>query len=423
MTRLLNKPLKTFIIFTCTVLACSIPAYFYLVESIWTGELDDHNQHLKTQIEARFNAANAGALDEKIALWNEIQSSSQIMPALVFRKDSVYITEKEIMDRGVPEAERFRGLFSVIRLNGHLYSVTIESNVEEVHETVFAISIITCLFILLLISGFILLNRRLSQRLWMPFTDTLKKLQQFDLGSAGTITFSATDIQEFNELNKALGKLIDNNIRAYTQQKEFTQNASHELQTPLALLKTKLDLLIQDTSLTADQRKIIESLDKAISRVTRINKNLLLLAGIEHKNYEAENVDVSKLVRAASENFNDFARDKGCVISTNIEAGIIKKANESLLDILVSNLLSNTIRHGEKHCTIGITLTGRALVVANEGGDPLKEENLFKRFIAAGTNNPGTGLGLAIVKEICNKYGWQVTYNFAAGRHIFSVFF
>ncbi len=423
MTKLLNKPLKTFIVFTCLVLACSIPAYFYLIESIWIDELDDHNLHLKEQIQTRFNEPNTGELNKKIELWNQIQVSSQITPASDFRKDSVYISEREMIDNGVMEIERFRGLFSTISLNGKPYNVVIETNVEEVHETVFAISMITCLFIALLILGFILLNRRLSKRIWMPFTDTLEKLKHFDLNSAGVVNFANTDIQEFAELNETLVKLIDNNVRVYTQQKEFTQNASHELQTPLALLKTKIDLLIQDSSLTTQQRKIIESLDNSVSRMTRINKNLLLLVGIENKRYESESVNLSELIKSLVNNFADFVEDKGSAISMNLKDSINIQANESLVEILISNLLSNTVRHGVKNSGIAVTLDDKVLIISNEGKASLNEDNLFKRFISANAHNPGTGLGLAIVKEICDKYGWRVTYTFTGNQHIFSVFF
>lgn len=423
MTKLLNKPLKTFIVFTCVVLACSIPAYFYLIESIWIDELDDHNQQLKEQIQKRFNEGNPDDLNKRIELWNQIQINSQISSASGICKDSVYLIEKEIVDKGVVERERFRGLFSVIFLNGKTYSVTIETNVEEVNETVLAISIITCLFIVFLIIGFILLNRKLSRQIWAPFTDTLEKLKQFDLNNADVINLKNTDIKEFVELNETLIKLINDNVSVYKQQKEFTQNASHELQTPLAILKSKVDLLIQDASLTADQRKIIESLDASISRVTRINKNLLLLSGIENKQFETEEVNLSEQVKSVVNNFIDFAEEKGRAISLSVQDGIMVNANESLVEILISNLISNAVRHGGANSGIDISLNGQGLIISNEGKATLNEDNLFRRFISATTHNPGTGLGLAIVKEICDKYRWRVSYTFTGNQHVFSVFF
>lgn len=422
MTKLLNKPLKTFIAFTCIILVCSIPAYFYLVESIWIDELDDHNLHIKEQIESRFINSNPDEVNRKIELWNEIQGTSRIVPATGFRKDSVYIAEREMMDRGMLEMERFRGLSSSFIINGKFYNLTIETNVEEVHETVFAISLITCLFITLLIIGFILLNRQLSKKIWMPFSDTLEKLKAFDLNKGDAIEFTETDIREFIELNRVLTSLIGSNIKTYQQQKEFTQNASHELQTPLAVLKMKIDLLIQDASLTTEQRKIIESLDNSVARVTRINKNLLLLAGIENKQYKTEEVDLSDLVKEQTDTFEDFANDKDCNFSVSIQSGLIIKANESLVEILVSNLLSNAVRHCELKSGISVMLNDQVLIVSNEGFLPLNEANLFKRFISVNAENPGTGLGLAIVKQVCDKYGWRITYAFTGKQHIFSVF-
>jgi signal transduction histidine kinase len=423
MKKLLNKPLKAFIVFTSIVLACSIPVYFFLIESIWINELDDHNAQIKKQIQARFNSPDEEALEKKIALWNEMQTTSHLSPATGPHADSVYIVEREITYNGVKELERFRGLSSGIRLNAKPYHLVIETNVEEVHETVLAVSLITCLFIGLLITGFILLNRQQSKRIWAPFTETLEKLKQFDLNSGEGIHLADTDILEFAELNTVLKKLIENNVRVYRQQKEFTQNASHELQTPLALLKSKVDLLIQDPSLTEEQRKIIESLDSSILRVTRINKNLLVLFGIENKGYESEEVHLNKVVESLVAAFSDFAESKGCSISLNVKDSVKLRANESLVEILISNLLSNTIRHGAPDSTIAVTLTDRTLIVSNEGSASLEKGHLFKRFIPATTSTPGTGLGLAIVKEIGDKYDWKISYSFTGKLHVFSVFF
>jgi len=423
MTKLLNKPLKAFILFTFLVLSASIPVYFYFIESIWMDELDDHNRQVKEQIRTGFNASHSVLLNEKIALWNAMQSSSRIEPVSGFRRDSVYVVEREMMESGPMEEERFRGLTSTVVLGGKPYLVTVETNVEEIHETVLEIALITGLFILLLIAGFILLNRRLSARVWLPFTDALEKLKRFNLDSNESVVFKETDVEEFTELNAVLTQLIENTRQSYRQQKEFTQNASHELQTPLALLKSKLDLLIQDRSLNTSQRQVIESLDNSISRISRINKNLLLLAGIENRGYESGTLDLSGIVRNLFDVFSESASSLGIGLSAAITEEEIIDANESLLEIMISNLLSNAVRHCSPKSDIRVILNDRVLVIDNEGGASLDAANLFRRFTSAGTGNPGTGLGLAIVKEICDKYGWQVAYVFAGGRHVFSVSF
>jgi signal transduction histidine kinase len=217
--------------------------------------------------------------------------------------------------------------------------------------------------------------------------------------------------------------MIDNNIRVFSQQKEFAQNASHELQTPLAILKSKIDLLIQDTSLTVQQRQLIETLDNSISRMTRINKNLLLLAAMEKKDYAVENIHLSPLLSSLITGFCDVAENKNCSIRINIEDGIAINGNESLVEIMITNLLSNAVRHSTDNCKISITLNKKELIVTNNGIASLSKNSLFKRFISATSQTPGTGLGLAIVKEICDKYNWKVSYDHQEGNHIFSVSF
>lgn len=423
MSNLLNKPLKAFTAFACVILACSIPAYFFLIESIWIDELDDHNQAIKAQIQTNFSGLGAEELDQSILLWNRVQAGSHISAVQVMQKDSVYIIEKMITDHGDNEMERFRGLLSGLHLNGNDYKVSIETNVEEVNETVLAISLITCFFMALLIIGFVLLNRYLSKKIWRPFTDTLEKLKRFDLNHSKKIDFEKTDIREFIELNKVLDKLIANNIRVFRQQKEFAENASHELQTPLALLKSKIDLLIQDAGLSAAQRQIIESLDASVSRVSRINKNLLLLAGIEHKTYTTEEFDLSEQVQSLVDVFSGFIESSSCSFTSSIEPGMILAANESLSEILLSNLFSNALRYTADGGAISVTLKNKALLITNTGSGALNSDHLFRRFGSVNAQDPGTGLGLAIVKEVCDKYGWRISYGYVEGSHSFSVVF
>lgn len=423
MTKLLDKPLRTFIVFTCLVLVCSIPAYFFLIEKIWIDELDDHNQSVKSHLQERFKSAIDKDLAEKIALWNEIQNASKITITNTLKADSVYTIERQILEGDILETERFRGLASGMVLDGKVFRISIETNVEEVHETIMAIAVLTSAFILLLILGFILLNRKLAKEIWKPFTTTLERLRKFDLNSSDTIYFDETDIAEFEELNQVLSKLIENNRRLYKKQREFTENASHELQTPLALIKSKLDLLIQDPDLSKEQRKLIESVENSLLRVTRINKNLLVLAGIENRDFKSESIDLSKLVNGVAETFRDFAEVKQSNIFVNISAGKSLLGDEGLIEVMISNLISNAIRHSNSGSEIKILLYDGVLIVTNDGASPLNEKDLFKRFSTVSSENPGTGLGLAIVNEICKKYSWQARYEFKTNRHVFSIFF
>jgi signal transduction histidine kinase len=281
------------------------------------------------------------------------------------------------------------------------------------------------LFFLLLIIGFVLINRRISRRLWQPFYNSLAKIKSFNLDQQQTVVFEETEINEFAELNNSLNKLIAGNIAVYNQQKEFADNASHELQTPLAIIQSKLDLLLQSKLLTDEQYELIEDANKALSRVARINKNLLLLTKIENSQFmDRETIDLSALLESTLSLFSNFSEDKHLILQTDIPPGITVEGNKILIEILLNNLITNAIRYTANKGTISVTLSDKCLSVANPATEALQHEQLFKRFgTTTSSITRGTGLGLSLVKQICSRYEWKVAYDFHNRHHIFSVHF
>ncbi|MBO9574027.1 MAG: HAMP domain-containing histidine kinase, partial [Chitinophagaceae bacterium] len=224
--------------------------------------------------------------------------------------------------------------------------------------------------------------------------------------------------------NQSLNKLISGNIAAYNQQKEFADNASHELQTPLAIIQSKLEILMQSQSLTTEQYNIIEEALASLARVGRINKNLLLLTRIDNSQFmEKETIDISKLLKKSARSFNSFAEDKQIDLRSHIIDNVTVHGNKILVEILVNNLITNAIRHSNPGSSILISLSADKLSISNTGEEPLKSEHLFKRFSTASSQNPGTGLGLALVKQICTRYNWNINYSFEKRQHMFSIVF
>lgn len=248
MNKLLNKSLKSFTIYALIVLATSVPAYYYLVDSIWLRELDEHNEIVADRTENELNQLELTEteLNQSIVLWKKIQPGTNLEKTTLekSRKDSTYTVLRKNPYVAHDDIDRFRGLSRVIKIYGENYLLTVETNVEETEETAIAIAILTFLFFLILVVGFLILNRRLSVKLWQPFRNTLTELKTFNLNSQSNISFEKSNILEFEELNVALNKLIEHTVSVYKSQKEFTENASHELQTPLAIIKNKLDILL-----------------------------------------------------------------------------------------------------------------------------------------------------------------------------------
>lgn len=426
MKKLLNKTLKPFTIYASIVLAASIPVYFLLVDWIWLKELDENNGLIAERIENEFNQQNINdeKLEESITFWNEIQPGSKIEYSdNLLQKDSTYTIIRQKNYSGNNAIDRFRGLKRSIQINQKNFIVTIETNVEETEETVAYIAAVTLLFFLILVIGFWVLNRKLSKTLWIPFNDTLQKLKSFNLNHRTQIEFRQSDTVEFNELNTALNKLIKHSISAYQNQKEFTENASHELQTPIAIIKNKLDLLLQDRSITEQQYELIEEINITLSRMSRINKNLLLLAKIENKQFDdTEEFSFAIILRHCMNELEDFIADKRISMTSSIEDKNSEiQANKTLMEILINNLLLNAIRHSEVGNSIIVKFANKELIISNIGEYPLDETALFDRFKKMDSNQNGSGLGLAIAKEICKNNGWIIRYNFHQGRHHFLV--
>lgn len=426
MKNLLQKSLKQLTIFAFIVFALSIPSYFLLVDWIWLKELDENNHLIAERIENEFNEQHISdeKLAESIQFWNEIQPVSKIRyteQPLV--KDSLY-TIKRLNPYSKKAMDRFRGLSTTIKINKRHYVLLVETNVEETEETVAYIAMVTLLFFLILVIGFWILNRRLSRKLWQPFRDTLQQLKSFQLNNPQRIEFQETDIIEFAELNATLDKLLRHSIATYKHQKEFTENASHELQTPLAVLKNKVDILLQSDDLTEKQYRLAEEMNKALIRSSRINKNLLLLAKIENSQFDhSELIGFDTLVVQSLDGLQTHFKEKNIKLDSDIQPGIDVNGNKGLTEVLINNLIINAIRYTAAGGTVSLSLSEPGFEIRNSGAQPLDPDLLFKRFSRMSPDNSGSGLGLSLVQEIGKLQGWQVKYVFERGEHIFSVLF
>ncbi|WP_379969407.1 sensor histidine kinase [Epilithonimonas sp. UC225_85] len=426
MQPLLSKTTKPFIIYVLIILVISVPVYYFVVDAIWKHELDEHNEIVSEKTSSQLNSLKLSdkQLMETIRFWNDIQPTTniQILKKNDDLKDSIFMVEKQHDFLNFEDIDRFRGLSKIIYLNKKPFRFHIETNIEESQETIFFISATTVFLFILIVAGLLILNRRLSKSIWKPFRATLDKLKTFNLNQQTKIEFSKTDISEFDELNQSLSKLIDQNISVYKTQKEFTENASHELQTPLAILKNKLDVLLQNEDLTEKQYQIAEEMNRALSRSSRINRNLLLLAKIDNSQFDnSEIIRFDTLLEQCIAILKEHFEQKNIFLKTDISSNIQVKGNSSLMEVLVNNLILNAIRHTPSDGIISIKLTDSVFEVSNSGKEKLNEDLLFKRFSKLSTDNRGSGLGLAIIKQICILQNWKINYRFENDQHFFSI--
>ena len=238
------------------------------------------------------------------------------------------------------------------------------------------------------------------------------------------ITFDNTEITEFKTLNTVLDSMTKKMSADYMSLKEFTENASHELQTPLAVMQSKIELLIQSENLTPDQLSNISAVYESVNKLSKLNQALLLLTKIENRQYaETAEIALNTLVQQKLELFKEWLEYRKLFVEIDLHPLDIW-ANPILADILITNLLSNAIKHNLDNGKLHIELHDKHLLIMNSGVPVTGDTTDFlSRFKKANQASDSLGLGLAIVKEICAMYGYTIEYTYEDNVHCVSIFF
>jgi len=334
-----------------------------------------------------------------------------------------YFTDTPYYNRESETVEGGRAIVTIISLNKRNYKVTIIESQEETEDMVTVVGLTTAALCLLLIAALFFANRYILNRLWQPFYALLARLKTFSVADEQKIGIQTSKIDEFNELQDAFDTMQQSVKKDYQILKTFTENASHEMMTPIAVITSKLDTLIQDDSLTADQFELLHQLYTATGKMAKLNQALLLLVKIDNQLItDTVVLDLQQILIAKFAQFHDIIKAKQITLRHNLTAKSIT-ANAYLVDILLNNLLNNAIRHNVANGQIKVTLTEVSLVFENTGKpEALDAEKIFERF-AKGKLSEGTGLGLTIARNICINYGFKMQYSFADGMHRFTVVF
>lgn len=324
-----------------------------------------------------------------------------------------------------PELEPVRLLTTAFENNGNYYELQIINSMVEEDDLVEELIYDTIWLYFLLIISLVVINNFVLQRLWKPFYSFLNQLKNYRIGSSKNFPEANTKTKEFTDLQNAVNILLQHNIETYEQQKQFIGNASHELQTPLAIATNKLELLIEKGDLQNDQAESIAEIMSIIERLVRLNKALLLLTKIENKQFlENKTVSFNEVVKQSVNDLEEIAEFKNVKITVSELAKLTTEMDISLANSIVSNLLRNTIFHNVENGNVNIEISENTIQVSNTGFKvALNEQKLFSRFYKSETNQNGTGLGLAIVKAICNLYNFSISYRFEKDLHCFFIRF
>lgn len=317
------------------------------------------------------------------------------------------------------EAEPFRQLTLFVNVNGTNYKVISRISLLEKGDLLLSVSIatITSIFLFLLILFFT--NKTLSKKILKDFFDTLKQLETFSIKSGDQLKVNKSTIEEFEQLNRKLLFLSEKASSEYRSLKEFSEEMNHEIQTPIAVVKSKLELMLQTSDLSEENISLLNTALKNLSKLERINRSILLLNKLEHKDlFENSDINLSEEIKNIITTYGDFIESKNLSVSLSLNEDISLNANQSLINILLSNLVSNAIKHNARDGVIKIDLKSNELLISNSGQQPKgSTEKFFKRFYKESKFPDSVGLGLTIAKKICDLYDIEIRNEFSEGFH------
>lgn len=394
--------------------------YFTMVDEI-NDEADDALEDYSEMIIIRMLAGrelpplNSGSNNSySIVPVDETYISTH--PHINYYDAEVYIPEKE-------ETEPARILTTIFQdANGNYYELKVATPTFEKDDLLRAIfSWVVILYLLLLITT-IGLTMWVFHRCMRPLYKLLHWLDHYRPGQKNTPVPNDTRIKEFSKLNTAAQQAVDRVENVVEQQKQFIGNASHELQTPLAVLGSRIEWLLDETEPNEVQTEELLKMQRSLGHIVRLNKTLLLLTKIENGQFpESRSIDLGTLLKEQAELYNEIYADRSLSCNVNILENFIVEMNESLASTLTNNLLKNAFIHSEPGSKIDITVQQRRLTVSNDGNHSLDADRIFDRFFQGEKKEGSTGLGLALVKAVCKYYNLGLEYRFENNRHCFSV--
>ena len=394
-------------------------AFYFVLDYVLVRQLDEALETERQEIEQL--AAKYNRIPEVVSTYDQQVIFSEVAQHVLH---SQYVSLKawNSMEK---ETEWMRKLVFGLSINGTKYNVAVFKSQEQKESFLELILLIAAAMIaLILLAGYVI-NRIVLKKLWQPFYNTIAQISKYDLKKKVLLQLPATKVDEFSLLNSSLNDMAKKVSSDYQTLKEFTGNAAHEMQTPLAIITANTESLIQDEFVLQNHHKSIATIDHSAKRLSRLNQSLLLLAKIENRQFELnELVDWKELVLNKINSLEDLAAAGHLKIETNLQT-VTTIFHQHLADIIISNLLNNAVRYNAVGGLISIKLSGDKLSVSNSSVIPeLDKTKVFDRFYRhPETKADGSGLGLSLVNQICSEAGYVAGYQFINNLHTFSINF
>jgi signal transduction histidine kinase len=405
--KLLEKTSRIYLLASLVIYLAVGIAFYWIIKYMIYDEVESRLRVEKKDFETYVRTKDTWTSNSYF-----VENKIEVLPVFGPFKNEVIFTDTLILNRYEESLDPFRQLTFYALIGGTPYRVAIRKSMIQSYKLIEAISAAMITFLGLLMISMYFFHRQLSGKLWQPFYDSLAKVKDFDWTKNRKLELTKSEITEFNELDDVMEKMASKMQHDYKSLREFTENASHEIQTPLALINARVEQFIQVKDLGKDHTYWIEEIYHAARRMSRLNQGLLLLAKIENQQFtDPEEIDFSALIEQKLKDFEDLILHKQIKVEVQYLADFRNVMSPALAEILMTNLVGNAIRHNHPEGDLYIETGTTYLKISNTGSmlktDP---ERLFERFKKESPGAESLGLGLAIVKEICENYGLRVEY-------------
>lgn len=374
------------------------------------------------------NETKENIFEKEYAIANEIKTTGNLpnMYPLIetkkIRKSKAQPqTFKEVFleDSVEEEEEPYLEYTHTIKIAHQYYLIKVRHSLLEKNDLILAIAV--PLFLLLLLAFLVsyFTTKKLNKTLWSDFEDNLKTIENFSFKSPQALTLQNSGTEEFDRLNSTIIDLTVKLQKDYRTLKEFTENASHELQTPLTIILLNLEEMLQQNLPEQSFKQVVSSIH-AVKRLAALNRSLLLLTKIENGEFHTEQVlNLNQVIQRKIEEFSPLLEKQHLKISMHTNGHFTVKIDEELADILIGNLVSNAMKHNIRNGEINIELRTNSFEICNTGKkNRLNNNTVFNRFTKE--NSASYGLGLSIVKQICDTHRLTIEYR-QSEKHCFTI--
>lgn len=349
-------------------------------------------------------------------LYEVSESYAASHPQITYRDEMVFITEKS-------ETEPARVLITIFRTEDERYMelVVYTPTIEKLDLLRAILGWIIFLYVLLLLI-ILSINIWVFRKNMKPLYVLLKWLDSSQLGKKNEPLENTTKITEFRKLNAATMAFAERGEKLFEQQKTFIGNASHEMQTPLAICRNRLEMLMEDETLTEHQLNELIKTHQTLENLTRMNRSLLLLCKIENGQFaDTCSVCLNDILAHYLDDYKEVYAYRNITVTVTTDSSFCVEMNDSLVSVLVTNLLKNSFVHNIDGGFIYIKITANIFEISNTGEKPLDRERIFERFYQGQKKEGSTGLGLALVDSICKANHLKIDYTYVENRHIFTI--